>query len=90
MTRLTKAVRRRVDRESGRPLVVSVCPNGTLGIREHKTRREHLVPLSRVYRLAVEATVEADRRAKAAERDRKRIEQGKPPVRRLVRRGLLS
>lgn len=88
MTALTKPVRRKVSL-GGRPVVVTLYPSGVVGVRELRRRREHLVPLGRVYRLAVEVTVEAERKEREAARARARAERGLPPVRRLVRRGLL-
>lgn len=91
-TALTKPVRRAVPEMAicrGRKLVVTLYPNQTIGLRIARTRREHVVPLARVFRLACEVTAEADRLARAARREAARREKGLPPRRRLVKRGLL-
>jgi hypothetical protein len=89
VTKLTKPVRRKAEREFGRSLIVTLYPNGLVGIRELRRRREHMLPLSRIYRIAVEATVEADRKAKQERKAQIRKDAGLPPLRRLVSRGLL-
>ena len=57
-------------RDAGRMrrLAVTLYPNGVLGIRPEKTRREEIVSLEAVYGLAVKQRVakeQAERRAKA-------------------------
>lgn len=85
MTRLTKPVRRKWQ-----AFVITIHPNGLLGLREFRRRKEHLVPLSRCFRLACEITIEAAKKEKQRQRDEARREKGLPPVRRLVSRGLLG
>jgi hypothetical protein len=94
MTDLKKPVRRAVPDMAvcrGRKLVVSLYPNQTIGLRIARTRREHVVPLARVFRLACEMTAEADRKAREQRRAADRAAKGLPPLQlqRLVRRGLL-
>lgn len=90
MTKLAKPVRRSIDAVERRGLVVTLYPNATIGLRPCRTRREHVVSLSRVYRLACEQTAEADRQARINKRAEARAAKGLPPVRRLVSRGLLG
>ena len=68
-TKLEKQVSR-VSKESvrdgskWRKLVVTIYPNGTIGIRPQGTRREELSTLEGVYHSAVKARVAAARAAK--------------------------
>jgi hypothetical protein len=78
-TTLSKPVRRKAERPGGRPLIVTLYPNATIGLREAKRRQEFIVPLSRVYRMGVEIQVLADRAAKQRARDVARAEKGLPP-----------
>jgi len=89
-TRLTKPVRRRVEAVERHGLIVTLYPNATVGLRPHRARREHIVPLGQVYRLAVAITGEADRQARASGREAARVAAGLPPRRRLVTRGKLG
>lgn len=89
MTVLTRPVRRTIPGVERRGLVVTLYPNQTIGLRARRTRKEHVVPLAVVYRLAVEATVMAERQRRADARDQARRAAGRPPQRRLVNRGLL-
>ena len=63
MTELTKKVSRRVtiftdnritarDRDK---ITVTLHPDGTIGFRAHKCRREYRLPLSTAFRMAVQA-----------------------------------
>ena len=66
MTHLQKPVRRTTDstvRDCGkvRALVVTLYPNGTIGLRPQKTRREEIVTLDSVYSLAVKQRVAKER-----------------------------
>lgn len=88
-TRLKKPVRRVVDGVERRDLVVALYPNKTVGLRPLRCKREHIVPLLEVYKLAVAVTIEADRRARQDKRDAERAARGLAPRRRLVKRGLL-
>lgn len=88
-TPLTKPVRRRVDAITRRGVVVTLYPNNLIGLREAKCRREHTVPLSRVFRLACEVTAESDRKAALARRNERRAERGLAPLKSLVKRGKL-
>jgi hypothetical protein len=90
VTKLTKAVRRKLDSIERHGLVITLYPGGTIGLRAGKTRREHVVTVSRVYRLALEMTAENNRRIKEKAKDAARIAKGLPPRRRLVSRGLLA
>ncbi len=85
MTRLTKPVKRRWQ-----AFIVTVYPNGLLGIREFRRRKEHQVPLARCFRMACEITIEAQRKEKARLKNEARAAKGLPPVKRLVSRGLLG
>lgn len=72
-TKLEKAVTRvsnEVVRDTGkfRPLVVTLYPNGTVGIRPQGTRREETYPLDAVYHAAMKARVAAERAAKLAKK----------------------
>jgi len=77
MTRLNKPIRRVSDspvREAGklRPLVVTIYPNGTIGLRPSKTRREEIITLEAAWSLGVKQRVAREqaiqRAAKAAKR----------------------
>lgn len=72
-TKLEKAVTRvsnELVRDTGkfRPLVVTLYPNGTIGIRPQGTRREETYPLDAVYHAAMKARVAAERAAKLAKK----------------------
>lgn len=90
MTKLTKPVRRKIDGIERRGIVVTLYPNATLGFRAAKTRTEHVVPVSRAYRLACEVTIEAKRKAREKEKAEARKAKGLPPLKKLVSRGLLG
>lgn len=80
MTRLNRPVRRAVVGAMRNGLVVTLYPNHTIGIREHKRRKEFALPLASVYQMAVRAELEHVRLEKAKK---------KRGGRREVRRGLL-
>ncbi len=88
-TKLTKEVRRSTEGIDRRPVVVTLYPNRTIGFRLLRCRREFTLPLARAYRMAVEATAEANRRARQEKRNEERKARGLTPRRRLVSRGLL-
>lgn len=91
MTKLKKAVRRTVEGiERDRAVAITLYPNGTIGLRAVRTRTEHVVTLSRVYRLACEVTGEQARKAREQKREAARVAKGLAPRRRLVSRGLLA
>lgn len=79
MIELRKAVRRKVEGLDRRPVVVTLHPNGTIGLRAVRTRHEFTLPLARVYRWAVEAEVE-----------QRKEERRKKRAKGLVSRGLLA
>jgi len=72
-TKLTRPVRRttQVIVERRRPLVVTLYPRGTIGVRASRLRTEYELPLDVVYELAVRAHV-ARRRVEAGARRRAR------------------
>ena len=78
-TMLTKAIRREVDGIDRNGVIVTLYPNHTIGLRAKRTRKEHVLPLARVYRWAVEATVEQQRQQRAESRRQRLIAQGKTP-----------
>jgi len=51
-------------RDDGRnkPLVVTLYPNGDIGLRPKGTRREERYPLDAIYSIAVKARVLSERR----------------------------
>lgn len=66
MTPLNKPVTRRSEetvREAGklRRIVVTLYPNGTIGLRPEKTRREEILPIEAVYITALKARVASER-----------------------------
>lgn len=68
MTALNKPVTRRSDatvRDGKRPrrIVVTLYPNGTLGLRPEKTRREEVVSLAAVWSIGVKQRVATERAA---------------------------
>ena len=72
-TTLNKPVRRKsreTIRDAGRTyaLVVTLYPNGLLGLRPERTRREELIPLAAVWFSAVKMRVAAEVAAKRAKR----------------------
>ena len=74
-TKLEKAITRvsnELVRDTGkfRPLVVTLYPNGTIGIRPQGTRREDTYPLEAVYHIAMKARVAEERAAKLAKKSR--------------------
>lgn len=56
------------DAGKTRPLVITLYPNGTIGLRPQGTRREEVYPLAAVYSLAVKARVAEERAAKSKRR----------------------
>lgn len=73
MTPLTKSVTRRTDDRIQWPggskrLVVTLYPNGLIGLRPEKTRREETIPVTHCYSIALKARVLAEREAKRAKR----------------------
>ena len=73
MTSLDKPVRRKTlstvrDRGHVRQLVVSLYPNGTVGLRPMKTRQEEIVTLDSIYSLAIKQRVAKERTEKKAKR----------------------
>lgn len=80
LTRLTRKVRRAVDGLMRNGLVITIYPNNTIGVKELKRRKEYTLPLATIYRLAVQADLEAKRIERQKKRD---------GGRRLVKRGLL-
>lgn len=90
MTKLSKPVRRKVETAvERRGLVITLYPGGAIGLRPARCRTEHVVPISRVYRLACEITAEATRKAREQRKAAVRKEMGLAPRLTLVRRGLL-
>ena len=74
MTPLTKSVTRKSSttiRDAGqrRELVITLYPNGLIGLRPLKTRREERITIEAVYSLAVKQRIALER---AAKRTRKR------------------
>jgi hypothetical protein len=66
VTALNKPVTRRSDatvRDRGRSrrIVVTLYPNGTVGLRQEKTRREEIVSLASCWGLAVKQRVAQER-----------------------------
>ncbi len=69
MTPLEKPVTRRSNervRDAGksRRIVVTLYPNGLIGLRPERTRREETVPIDVIWLQAVKARVLAERAAK--------------------------
>ncbi len=66
MTRLTRITRRTVDipRMPGLApsVVVTLYPDGTLGLRELRRRKEYFIPVTTVLTLAIRREVEATKR----------------------------
>lgn len=89
MTALNRPVRRTVPGIERRGVVITLYPNQTIGLRAKRTRREHVIPLASVYRLAVEMTLVDEQRRRDEAREEARRAAGRPPRRRLVNRGLL-
>ena len=70
MTPLTRKVTRRAevryrDRSKQRRIVVTLYPNGIIGLRLEKTRSEETLPLVHAYETAVRARVAFERARKA-------------------------
>lgn len=71
-TKCTKPVSRemvlfldnRVEARERDKVTVTVYPEGTIGFRVKRARREVFYPLDRVYQMAVNAAVNAERKAK--------------------------
>lgn len=77
MTPLYKPVRRRTgivrrDRGKMRPIVVTMYPAGTLGLRLLGTRREETIPIEAVYERAVKMRVALEQAERAAKRKARR------------------
>jgi hypothetical protein len=78
MRDIRKAIPRRVQgmvRDGGRlrRLVVTVYPNGTIGLRPERTRREELVSAGGIWQRAVKDRVLAERVAKIKARKERRL-----------------
>lgn len=71
MTNLTKPVTRRTRMPRG-PVSVTLTPDGRIGFRQHRHRKTHWLPLSRVFVWAVEATIADEKRAKREARAARR------------------
>ncbi len=72
-TKITKAIRRLSDssvRDGGRPrrLVVTLYPQGFIGLRQERTRREETVSLEAMYWYAIKSRVAGERLARAKRR----------------------
>jgi len=52
-------------------IVVTLYPGGIIGFRALRCRKEHTLPLSKAYLLAVEQTVREEKRARAEAKKRK-------------------
>jgi hypothetical protein len=77
MRDVKKAIPRRVAdlvRDGGRlrRLVVTVYPNGTIGLRPERTRREEVVSAGGIWQRAVRDRVVAERQAKIKARKERR------------------
>ena len=73
MNPLNKPVTRRSEetvREAGRlrRIVVTLYPNGTIGLRPEKTRREEILPIEAIYIIAVKARVASERAGRGKKR----------------------
>lgn len=73
MTPLNKPVSRKSstlvrDRGKVRELVVTLYPNGTIGLRPIKTRHEEITTLDSIYSLAVKQRVAKERAEKLAKK----------------------
>jgi hypothetical protein len=86
MTDLNKKVSRRVTlfldnritvRDKDK-ITVTLHPDGSIGFRAHKCRREYRLPLSVAYRMAIQAEAIEDQKVK----DQDRRLRGLKPVRR--------
>jgi hypothetical protein len=74
MTKLNKAVTRLSEesmvRDCGRlkPLVITIYPGGTIGLRPSKTRREEFISAAACYETAIKMRVRGERAEKKASR----------------------
>ena len=71
LTALTKPVTRRTENEirygsKRRPLVITLYPGGTIGLRPSKTRREELLSVEAAYALAIKQRVAKEKTEKKA------------------------
>lgn len=76
MTPLTKSVIRRTDNRIQWPggskrLVVTLYPNGLIGLRPEKTRREEVIPVTHCYSIALKSRLLREREEKQAKRKAK-------------------
>jgi hypothetical protein len=94
MTDLSKKISRRVNlpldnrigvRDRDR-ITVTLYPDGYIGFRAHKRRREYQLPLSICYKKAIELAVEEERKIRAQE---KRIRLGRKEPTFKVRRSVI-
>ena len=77
MTKLSKAIQRetpilldnRAEARARDQVVVTLYPNGTLGFRKKRCRREYVLSLAAAYRLAIEVEVRAEKAKKKAGMD---------------------
>lgn len=54
-------------------VIVSLYPNGTIGFRQKRSRKEYCLPLATAYRMAVLAEAEHQKREKAKQRKMKKM-----------------
>lgn len=81
MTDATKPVTRRTPaavRDAGRTrrLVVTIHPNGTLGLRPERTRREETITLEAIYSLAVKQRVAKEQADKKKAKKARKLNVG--------------
>jgi len=77
MTKLNKAIQRetpilldnRVETRDRDRVIVTLYPNGTLGFRKKRCRREYVLSLAAAYRLAIEVEVRAEKAKKKDGKD---------------------
>lgn len=67
MTSLTKPITRRTENKiQQRPIVVTLYPGGTIGLRLLKTRHEEILTVEAAYSLAVKQRIARERAEKKA------------------------
>jgi len=72
MTTLDKKISRKVEGLLQRSLILTLYPAGVISLRESRCRKEYILPVVTVYRLAIQADQASEKARKAAEKKAKR------------------
>lgn len=76
MTKLNKAIKREssdsiFEQRKARPVIITLNPPNLVGLRLKGTLRTYYLPAEKLYRLAVQASIEHERKQRRARKARK-------------------